>query len=355
MLLRNHLSDGFYGPMRTQTYPWGSTYLPSENWWSHFWPSTSESTYKPKNPTYNPPSGFSQGPQYCGSSPTDPFSDRIVGGVEVVPHEFPWQVKLFHDKAFHCGAVLISDRHLLTAGHCVTSHIEGTSNDPRAIRGNSVNYEVKDPKDYIAELGAHKLREKSGSVVRRKALRIIINDNYDVFASDDIMLQTNDIAIIVIRPVSFNDIIAPICLPMSHGKVRDGSKMIVAGWGSTLTETLQEPTTKLPEALQKALLTKISFRACQRNPYIGSHLTRVNQMSDREIFCMVGDNQDSCRGDSGGPVVLRTPQGYVVAGLVSWGLGCNQKDYPAAYTQVSSYMDFILQNTRDGNFLPHKP
>uniref|UniRef100_A0A0A9X5Z2 Transmembrane protease serine 9 n=2 Tax=Lygus hesperus TaxID=30085 RepID=A0A0A9X5Z2_LYGHE len=348
--------QGFLGyPSSSGGYPsWGSTNLPSEPWWKNMRRTSRTGVNSLKAPAYSP-GQFSAGPQYCGTSPSDPFSDRIVGGVEVVPHEFPWVAKLFHDKAFHCGAALISDRYLLTAGHCVTSHIEGTSTEPRSRRGDTINYEVKDPKDFIVELGSHKLKEKSGDVVRKKVIRIILNSEYDVFASDDIMLQSNDLAILKINPVVFSDIVSPICLPMMNARVRDGAKLIVAGWGSTLTETLQDPTTKLPDALQKAFLTKISHRECKKNPYIGSHLTKINQMGEREIFCMIGNNQDSCRGDSGGPAILRTPQGYVVAGLVSWGLGCNQKNYPAAYTQVSSYMDYILENTRDGKFLPHKP
>merc|ERR1712122_260774 len=43
--------------------------------------------------------------------------DKIVGGVEATPHEFPWQVGLFFDGYF-CGGTIISEKYILTAAHC---------------------------------------------------------------------------------------------------------------------------------------------------------------------------------------------------------------------------------------------
>merc|ERR1711963_1179029 len=43
--------------------------------------------------------------------------DKIVGGVEATPHEFPWQVGLFFDGYF-CGGSIISEKYILTAAHC---------------------------------------------------------------------------------------------------------------------------------------------------------------------------------------------------------------------------------------------
>ena len=40
---------------------------------------------------------------------------RIFGGEVAVPHEFPWVVYL----SMGCGGALISDKHVLTAAHCV--------------------------------------------------------------------------------------------------------------------------------------------------------------------------------------------------------------------------------------------
>lgn len=44
---------------------------------------------------------------------------RIVGGVESGINEFPWMARLSYFKRFYCGGMLINDRYVLTAAHCV--------------------------------------------------------------------------------------------------------------------------------------------------------------------------------------------------------------------------------------------
>ena len=46
---------------------------------------------------------------------------RIVGGVETEVNEYPWQALLVFagTKTLYCGGTLITDKHVLTAHHCV--------------------------------------------------------------------------------------------------------------------------------------------------------------------------------------------------------------------------------------------
>merc|ERR1711868_258243 len=48
-----------------------------------------------------------------------PAQDKIVGGFEAEPNQWPWQVALFIDNAWFCGGALISENYVLTAAHCV--------------------------------------------------------------------------------------------------------------------------------------------------------------------------------------------------------------------------------------------
>ncbi|CAG2058960.1 unnamed protein product, partial [Timema podura] len=50
-------------------------------------------------------------------------------------------------------------------------------------------------------------------------------------------------------------------------------------------------------------------------------------------------------GDSGGALLAEDFYGrMVVAGIVSWGLGCGRPTNPGVYTKVSQYTDWILKN-----------
>jgi len=54
-----------------------------------------------------------------------------------------------------------------------------------------------------------------------------------------------------------------------------------------------------------------------------------------------GGGKDSCQGDSGGALVLKKSRKQV--GIVSWGEGCAQSDYPGVYANVADkgIQDFI--------------
>ena len=52
----------------------------------------------------------------------DPRYKRIIGGEAVIIDQYPWVVGLFssrYDEHPYCGASLISNRHLITAAHCI--------------------------------------------------------------------------------------------------------------------------------------------------------------------------------------------------------------------------------------------
>ena len=60
---------------------------------------------------------------YIGNNRSLELSDdRIVGGCEPCPGEFPWIVGIFNKgkKRPFCGGSLINDKWVLTAAHCVT-------------------------------------------------------------------------------------------------------------------------------------------------------------------------------------------------------------------------------------------
>lgn len=55
-----------------------------------------------------------------------------------------------------------------------------------------------------------------------------------------------------------------------------------------------------------------------------------------KLFCFVGD--------SGGPMVIqRDDKRFLLAGVISWGIGCAEPNQPGVYTRISEFRDWINQ------------
>ncbi|KYN50460.1 Transmembrane protease serine 7, partial [Trachymyrmex cornetzi] len=50
-------------------------------------------------------------------------------------------------------------------------------------------------------------------------------------------------------------------------------------------------------------------------------------------------------GDSGGPMVIQRARDkrWILAGIISWGIGCAAPNQPGVYTRISEFRDWINQ------------
>lgn len=86
------------------------------------WPPTfpTHSTASPisiatsKFPTQSDNAGYQ-----CGVKNGNQDQERIVGGQNAQPNEYPWIAVLFNNGRQFCGGSLIDSSHILTAAHCV--------------------------------------------------------------------------------------------------------------------------------------------------------------------------------------------------------------------------------------------
>lgn len=51
------------------------------------------------------------------------------------------------------------------------------------------------------------------------------------------------------------------------------------------------------------------------------------------------------QGDSGGPLVIQRKRDkrWVLAGVISWGIGCAEPNQPGVYTRISEFREWINQ------------
>lgn len=121
-----------------------------------------------------------------------------------------------------------------------------------------------------------------------------------------------------------------IGIPYQNENIPDGTLMNVTGWGVTTPGT-----GNLATVLQRVRVNKINQDECDEAYGRGTILD--------SMICAAAPGKDACQGDSGGPLVYN----YIVYGVVSWGFGCAQPQFPGVYSRVASASDWIKTNTAE--------
>lgn len=253
------------------------------------------------------------------AAPDDP---SIVGGQEANPGEWPWQVALVNKgpdlyNGQFCGGSLIHREWVLTAAHCVDDRTAAQL-------------------DVVA--GIHDLDNPDPNFVRSTLTEIIVHPGWNTDTND------NDIALLHLTtpiderpaggptlPIAHVDLVADTVGPLA------GVMSTVTGWGNTLPNP--PGGTSYPDRLQMVSLPIITNAAC--NTAYGGDITD-NMLCAAEV----GGGKDSCQGDSGGPLVVFDggQSRWEQAGVVSFGIGCADPDFPGVYARVSRYISWINSN-----------
>ncbi|XP_036003892.1 polyserase-2 [Fundulus heteroclitus] len=235
------------------------------------------------------------------------LNTRIVGGEDAPPGSWPWQVSL-HTTFHFCGGSLINDQWVLSAAHCFQDNIGS-------------------PSEVTAYLGRQSQEGSNPNEVRRAVTQIINHPDYNSGISND-----NDISLLKLsEPVSFTSYISPVCLAASDSTFNSGVDSWITGWG-TIGSGVALPS---PQNLMEVEVPVVGNSQCASS-------YGQNTITDNMICAgLLEGGKDACQGDSGGPMVSKQCDRWIQSGIVSFGKGCAEPNFPGVYTRVSQYESWI--------------
>ncbi|XP_038577858.1 trypsin-3 [Micropterus salmoides] len=226
--------------------------------------------------------------------------ERIVGGYAPVPHSIKYIVSIQTTERKHfCGGSLINKYWVITAAHC----------------NMGVN-------KMVIVAGDYSLSIYEGTEQEILPQLLVPHPEYNR-ATDN-----NDIMLIKLKaPVYLNSYISIALLPRQGASIAEGRICRVSGWGYTSPSGGQIPST-----LRTVTLPIISTEKCNSSVSFDGRITE-------NMLCAgySTGGKDACQGDSGGPLVCEG----LVYGVVSWGKGCADAQFPGVYTAVSKFRRWI--------------
>uniref|UniRef100_A0A452RC69 tryptase n=2 Tax=Ursus americanus TaxID=9643 RepID=A0A452RC69_URSAM len=259
-------------------------------------------------------------PAVCGRPRV---SGRIMSGQDAEVGQWPWQVSLREDGQHVCGGSLITEDWVLTAAHCL---------------------DQKQPLSaYSVLLGSISSYPQAGEPQELQSVaRFITHPEY---------LEENnraDIALVQLAsPVTFSDLILPVCLPKPGDPLGHGTWCWVTGWGNIDINLPLPP----PFTLKELELPLIDAQTCDGYYHENSGISSEIPIILDDMLCagFESGQKDACGGDSGGPLVCDIDGVWTQAGIVSWGSDCGLPNRPGVYVNVSMYTTWIARTIQSSD------
>jgi len=225
---------------------------------------------------------------------------------------YPAMAALQQNGDFVCGASLIRPRWILTAAHCAIGE-DGKPLDPAVL-------------SFV--LGRTRLSADGGEELQ--ATRVIVHEKYGEPSE-----SSHDIALVELERDAAE---APIRLvtPEERDLWRPGKTATAIGWGGTFYPGIGGVNTT--DDLMEVQVPIVTDAECDQ-----AYANGVTGDFDPGTMLCAGEQgggEDTCSGDSGGPLMVPDATGAVVlAGVVSWGFGCG---YPTQYGVYARIGDSTL-------------
>ncbi|CAG9792472.1 unnamed protein product [Diatraea saccharalis] len=262
-------------------------------------------------------------------------SNKITGGTATSIDQYPWLSLIEYVKdnriKLLCGGALISGRYVLTAAHCVAGAVLelGTPKNVRLGEYDTTN----NGQDCVPVEGGTGATDCADPVLIVPIERTIPHQQYSP------QTRRNDIGLIrLAQPAPFTDFIRPICLPTSDQTTSppNNFKLYAAGWGA-INATHSKSNIKL-----HVDLPFVRQDQCQE---AYSQSRRKAALWQGQLCAGGEKDKDSCKGDSGGPLMYENGRTWEIIGVVSFGpTPCGIEDSPGVYTKTYEYLNWIRSN-----------
>uniref|UniRef100_A0A915E3L2 Peptidase S1 domain-containing protein n=1 Tax=Ditylenchus dipsaci TaxID=166011 RepID=A0A915E3L2_9BILA len=226
----------------------------------------------------------------CGSNSLNQPANRIAGGTSAEPRQFPFAVSFASNKRNFCGGSLISNRHVLTALHCLFNFSKaraGACTDPKFKTAIVV------PKSVQVHYGGVCIRVED----RDKCKKVDSNTAYVkkvLFPKEFIdtgCRYGDDFAIVELdRKIQFSTYTQPVCLK----NVSRAALGLIPGFKSKFSGFYDMGWGKDVEDISSARLKfiKTAIKHVHENYFFA-----------RAITIPGAQRTSICVGDSGGPLV----------------------------------------------------
>lgn len=259
------------------------------------------------------------------------------GGQPIAPGAAPWQAQLYRSlakerpgvsrwKAQHnCGGTLIAPGWILTAAHCIDDILDDREAGWRVRLGgrdltkdDGITYAVD---RWVRHSGYKNVGHPAPPKPPLAPPNMYSNDIGLVHFTAD--AQT--------KPPAGAKPVQPV--ELYRNAIKGGDEVTAIGWG--MTQNAAKSFSAVP---LKVDLRVMDTAMCRSRPGYGPE--RV----DTSVICAAREGQKTCRGDSGGPVILTNGTTPRLVGLVSWGkTDCSGDGRPSVFTRLEAHLAWIEQ------------
>eukprot|EP01091_Cochliopodium_minus_P014547 TRINITY_DN4958_c0_g1_i1.p1 TRINITY_DN4958_c0_g1~~TRINITY_DN4958_c0_g1_i1.p1 ORF type:complete len:458 (-),score=108.83 TRINITY_DN4958_c0_g1_i1:28-1401(-) len=264
----------------------------------------------------------------CLANENDKFIERVVGGANASPGQFPFQVAIYNlQESTLCGGSIIASQYILTAAHCVRDISSGSKN------------EDTDP-SRLQVISTNDISQSSNTDQTRSGATLYIHSTYSF---DVTFLRRVDMAIIKVNtPFNFGSGTTAGIISF-NADVSDeaaGQTAIVSGFGTTVSNS--QGNSQIASILQYVSVPIVDYATC-------SSKAAANGLGAAPFatVCAGGDQgKDSCAGDSGGPLFITKNGAPLQIGVVSTGTQtsnplCAVAGQYGIYASVAKNIDWI--------------